>query len=872
MIEQAQIDTSIEPEQVAFCDAHDLIAIISAGSNSESAVTVHRLKGEVAFTVALRDDEDLRPSSLRWRPDGSLLAVHWSDDVCCLYSGENGKLLYELPTRHRMTGDDGGWTLDVNAQDVSSAGFEEDEPSPQSGSRPAPIIWTSYNDYEKKSNGSHKDHDDVTTEDFFDMMNGDQENGIKSPPQRSDSAILDLVNAITTMDTTTVLPRLGKIDTPSGMRFSPEGNKFSTQASTDTIFDASTFAPGIFSTLLTSHANGCVTVFVDETIEVGHIQLSSSEQVRSASSAACPSQVILARDADSQDQYSLNFIDLPLDRLGSPLNYVVSLNTRRLQSLTSYITHTIRCIHQEIQTGIKGVPARLMKLLEEDLRSASGSESTTTDTATIELQHLALTSNFHPVLLEWLKDIVKETGHKRWDQATSAMYERVQGYLFKNVLPALQRFVIAASALRGQAEYHRHTGTFDVGLEVLDGLIEWADTLNLVAQRTLMVVTEELGQFRAFSKWLRVMIDVAVAGPGSKSADETEERESPNFDVDPVLRYIRGPLMGSLLKVLAEASPPGGMGAVSREEFFGHSTVQAMSRDRTVACLKQLDNPGERNRLQPRTKGDAGDALHTSDPVNLPLLTCLLKAHTRVAIDEINAWQSQAVPRSPDTVSLEALVSGTETEELGTVYDMAVHSSSNSANGKGTETVHVLAGPPSSPQGGLEARLLSVRRHRTTTNIAPRIEIATIPIPSTLQSTSSSAGKVLHAAFLPNPSSPFPTPPKPQTLILAHADGAAHTTVLFLHTDHGTRILHAWPPPTTTAAETFLPSPTHFVVGGRPGKRVVVVFSPLGAPGGRGKGRGTRWEVLDLEGMEKRAEGGMGAEAEEEGEDDVEMR
>ena len=852
VLEHVYLDAAIDPQTVAFCDAHDLIAVINLGEDLENAITVYRLKGQPAFTIALRDDEDLRPLSLRWKPDGSLLAVNWSDEVCCLYSGENGKLLYELPTRPSAGGDEASCSLDINRQDAPGNGMEDDAEGDGSGSRLAPMTWTSYDSGGKSNHSRGQNEEDLTTEDFMSMMNGDMANGSNTKQDRSDSGISDLVNAITTLDTTTVLPRLSKIDPPSGMRHSPESNKFSTQASTDTIFDASTFAPGIFSTLLASDAKGCVTVFMDETIKVGHLQLPATQQIQSASDPHCPTQVILSRNQENTAQLTLNFIDLPLDKLGSPLNYVVSLNTRRLQSLTSYITHTIRCIHQEIQTGIKTVPARLMKLLEEDLQSAAGdstspSTTTTPNIATLELQHLALISSFHPVLLEWLKDIVKETGHKRWDQTTNSMYDHIASYLFKNLLPALHRYVAAVSALRGQARYHQHTGDFAVPIERLDALLEQADTLSLVAQKTLQVVTAEHAQFRAFSKWLRTMIDIAVAGPGTKSADETEEREAPNVDMDLCLRYIRGPLVDSKLKIFAESNPVVNVGMMDREAFFECEIVQAMVRERTVAALGKVDEAGGEG-LQARGKGDEG-AMEV-DNINLPLLACLLRAHTRVAIESVNQWQAQAVPHSPDTIELYSVPS------RGEVYDLAVYppQPGHEAEEEGEEeTVHILFSPDAEDEEQ-HLRLLSVQRRRRPKgqHVEPTVDESTLPITNTEggRRMGQEGGKLtLHHAVLTSPTSAF--------ALISDDNNGEGTRYHLLHLTlppptpssppTQPRILHTFPPNTLTARR-----PTHFLLGGRAGKKVAVIFFSYSASASasKGKDKGTMakgWEVLDLE-------------------------
>src|ERR1700761_9422423 len=75
---------------VAFCEVHELLALAKTGG-----VDVYRLNGQHVFTVTPPDDEDdgQEPSALAWKPDGSLLGVGWAGGACCLFSGEDGRLM-----------------------------------------------------------------------------------------------------------------------------------------------------------------------------------------------------------------------------------------------------------------------------------------------------------------------------------------------------------------------------------------------------------------------------------------------------------------------------------------------------------------------------------------------------------------------------------------------------------------------------------------------------------------------------------------------------------------------------------------------------------------------------------------------------------
>lgn len=83
VLQQVHIEISFDFEQVALCDIHDLVATVNAGNLSGTCRQVYRrLRGDVAFAIALRDDEDLLPIFLRWKPAGSLLSMTCSGEVC----------------------------------------------------------------------------------------------------------------------------------------------------------------------------------------------------------------------------------------------------------------------------------------------------------------------------------------------------------------------------------------------------------------------------------------------------------------------------------------------------------------------------------------------------------------------------------------------------------------------------------------------------------------------------------------------------------------------------------------------------------------------------------------------------------------------
>lgn len=247
----------------------------------------------------------------------------------------------------------------------------------------------------------------------------------------------------------------------------------------------------------------------------------------------------------------LHHVDLPLEKLGGSLLQVVATNTKRMQNIVAYIMQAVRCLQTDFTSNIQ-LPTRLINNLSEEL-----SEKNEGDVVT-NLYQLATTGTFTGTMKEWLADTIKENTHKRWDKNVNDMYNHIQMHIFVNLIPALDRLAIATNVIRGNAKFLEDTGKF-IASEPFTILLDDINTLRLLAQQLQFIVMTEHRQFRAFSKWVKVMIDIGVAGPGSKSAYEIEEREFPNLDDSTVLAYIKDTLSKSQLTVHLEKDKAGGL-------------------------------------------------------------------------------------------------------------------------------------------------------------------------------------------------------------------------------------------------------------------------------------------------------------------------
>ncbi|KAI7217484.1 hypothetical protein KC333_g4182 [Hortaea werneckii] len=612
---------------VAYCDAHDLVAIATENHD----VVVYRINGQPAFTIK-RHNGDAEVTALKWKWDGSALAIGWNDGSFALHSGENGRLLSQGSVRGN--GKEKGWKLDL----APDFGYDDDDE--EGGSVAARFSWMKHSSFGEshKSLGGGTECESLesleqltTTEDWYASVasDGDESNAtLQAKRQDGHSAVSALVKTVSDLDPTIIMPKLSAIPA-HGLRAGPDGNKFASQAAVDAVFESQskTGNEGV-NILLVCVSDGRILVLQDDEVEIGSISAGSGKPVACSSLAASSTHAIFST---AEESLTTSLADIPISALSSPLLHAVALNTKRINNLLPYVTHTIRCIQHDFTTGLN-FPTRLLNNANMEL-----AEKQEEGDIVSNLFHLAMTTEFTDTMKEWLVDIVKETNHKRWDQAINTMYTNIHNHIFVNLLPALDRLGIAASALRGHARWHEGTDKFDAPPALFSNILSGVDALRLIAKKVLLTVMTEHRQFRAFSKWLRVMIDVGVAGPGTKGAAETEEREVPNLDFPLILAYIKDTLSGSSLAAYVN-QPEGLRGEVSSiKELFTKPELNAVGYQKTAAALENL----------------AGGSLGTQEPaLNMPCTAVCLSAHVRQMDEQVTKWQGRVLTE-PESVPLE---------------------------------------------------------------------------------------------------------------------------------------------------------------------------------------------------------------------------
>ncbi|KAI4764347.1 hypothetical protein E4T52_03481 [Aureobasidium sp. EXF-3400] len=237
------------------------------------------------------------------------------------------------------------------------------------------------------------------------------------------------------------------------------------------------------------------------------------------------------------------------------------------------------------------------------------------------LYHLAMTGNFTPTMLEWLRDELAERGHKRWDHAMTTLYTELSKILHTNLLPVLERSMVVATNLRGLARYYSDTPHFDVPPEAFTSILSTLSSLQLLVHEAVQILGIEQRQFRAFSRWLRHQIDLAAADPESLSAKDMAERETPQLDLPNTLAYLEGGLTKSRLKPIV----------------FSTSEVDASQQPTTKDLITSIHT--SRTNLQD---------FETQTLLSLHLWSEHLNAVCKSAHQHISLWHQSSKPKTLD--------------------------------------------------------------------------------------------------------------------------------------------------------------------------------------------------------------------------------
>jgi len=122
--------------------------------------------------------------------------------------------------------------------------------------------------------------------------------------------------------------------------------------------------------------------------------------------------------------------------------------------------------------------------------------------------------------------------------------ENVRRLAHEHLLPALERFTVLVSRLRGLSKFQASNINLGLSTQGLDDVLDTVNCLQLLAHHVMIASGNELRQFQAFSVWLRHAID--TQGTDTSTADNEKDV---NIDYTNTLEFIEGAMMKSRLSM-----------------------------------------------------------------------------------------------------------------------------------------------------------------------------------------------------------------------------------------------------------------------------------------------------------------------------------
>ncbi|KAL8715523.1 MAG: hypothetical protein Q9220_000859 [cf. Caloplaca sp. 1 TL-2023] len=490
----------INPNQAGYCPTMDLLALGTADEH----VHVFRSNGQRVFGVSRRGSRE-RITALTWKPDGkvflSLLEFEVLDVQDCR-PAHTGKVMYEksyLPSL-QIPISCLGWAS--NATDPLARTKDTAKPGL---SATLDDVISSYNEANHQPN------------------------------------VPDLPTELAFIDIASVLPKLSTL--PIG---GSEGDIFSSRASLDTLFKPlSATVADYADVLVAGYLNGSIHLSMSEHFSIGtfdlkdaHPNLSGSKPFHHCSHPMFTTHALLvSTKLEECEEISLLPFDLRFISNGSRHLALLASKVTEMHNLLRYLHQTHEQISAEIRAS-QDLPSKFMRNINEALLEKS--DSTWIQAA----YHLVVTGHCFPEVKEWLVGDLGERNHKRWDRAVNTGYENVRRLTHESLLPALDRFSVLISRLRGLSRFHSSDSLLGLSTVGLDAILDSVNCLQLLSHQLLKCAGSELQQFGAFSSWLRHEIEKQGASPTSASAQEIAEKDM-GFDHISILKYIQGAMTDS---------------------------------------------------------------------------------------------------------------------------------------------------------------------------------------------------------------------------------------------------------------------------------------------------------------------------------------
>ena len=167
----------------------------------------------------------------------------------------------------------------------------------------------------------------------------------------------------------------------------------------------------------------------------------------------------------------------------------------------------------------------------------------------------------------------------------------MQRLAHENLLPALERFTVLVSRLRGLSRFQLSNASLGLSTTEFDNILDTIDCLQLVAHQILRISGSELRQFNAFSAWLRQEIDIQASDASMAEFADVDL----NIDHASALEYIQGAMTLSQLTSFfnldaqGEEKSPTKLAAEGRSLFELYKLQKAGTEESSAGRFPTLD-------------------------------------------------------------------------------------------------------------------------------------------------------------------------------------------------------------------------------------------------------------------------------------------
>ncbi|KAL9064521.1 MAG: hypothetical protein Q9161_008828 [Pseudevernia consocians] len=540
------VQPAINPRHLAYCPTMDLIALASI----DECIHVYRLNGQKVFGIAKRQSAN-KVNQIKWKPNGQSLAAAYDNSSLSLTNTHTGKVVHQIDC------------------------------SAYSKSQICCLGWgISLTDGHKVRLKLDKFKDEVTLEDMISQ----------NPRVKSMDPVPDLPLDLALLDVEASLPKLSPLSS-GGI----EDDIFSSRASLDTLFQPLTIGfTDSADILVVGFEDGTVHLSIYDFFEIGSFNLHQAFRglqgckpiLHCSHPYTTTHPMLVSTPAGDQEELHIVPLDLRLlSNAGRNLSLLASKSTQ-LHNVLRYVHQVQQLMCNDFKTS-QDLPSKFIANIEESLQERR-------DCNWMQAAyHLVVTGNCYPEVKEWLVDQLGERGHKRWEKAATTGYESVRRLAHENLMPALERFTVLVSRLRGLSRFQLSNANLGLSTKELDNVLDTVNCLQLMAHQILITSGSEFRQFLAFSAWLRQEIDIQAS---DASMAESVEKDV-NIDHASTLEYIQGAMTRSQLtgffnlEAHAGEKPPWDLAAEGRSlfELYKRGLLNASREDSSASRLPTLD-------------------------------------------------------------------------------------------------------------------------------------------------------------------------------------------------------------------------------------------------------------------------------------------